>query len=151
MEDLSWIEDSNRMLNIEHDCVVEPMTTIRVSYIFINMDSEIAYIVKETESLENDGISINRVGRMVQDKKHHLSKRYVLSDILVYNIQSGPYIQTKVDPLSCGTIREIKLAPSLFVFHQLNQIFIFMQETKPKHTRRVQFACATKSRKHIDK
>jgi len=151
MDDLSWIEDSERLLSIEYDCRLEPMTTIRVLYIFINMDSEIAYIVKESESLENGGISFNRVERMVQDKKHYLSKRYIVSDIMVYNIQTGPYIQSAINPMSCGPIREIALPPSVFIFHQLNQIFIFMQETKPKHTRRVQFACATKSRKHIDK
>ena len=151
MEDLSWISDADRLLNINANCPPELMTRVSVSYIFINTNSEIAHIIKETESLENGGISFNRVARMVQDKKLYQLKRYVISDILIYNIETGPYIESTVDPLTCGPIREIILPPSLFIFHKLNQILIFMHETKPKHTRRVQFACASKSRKHIEK
>jgi hypothetical protein len=146
--DISWIDKHERMNNIHKNYQREPMYSIKMCYIYVNLDSEIEKVVCENEILSqmdssnNCIISKERVLQIVQNKKMlNASLKYTMDSILVYNVSIEPeniqkYVNSenvlpflKVYPI----IDEIRLGSSIFIFHEINCIyFIFTQiDIKP--------------------
>ena len=146
--DISWIEKHERMNNIHTNYQREPMDSVKMCYIYVNLYSEIEKVIYENENLgqidssNNRIISKERVLQIVQNKKMlNDTLKYTIDTILVYNVSIEPeniqkYVNSenvlpflKVFPI----IDEILIHPSIFIFHEINCIyFIFKQiDVKP--------------------
>jgi len=146
--DISWIDKHERMNNIHKNYQREPMDSIKMCYIYVNLDSEIEKVICESEILSKIDSSNNciipkeRVLQIVQNKKIlNTSLKYTIDSILVYNVSIEPeniqkYVNSEnvipflqVYPI----IDEIRLGSSIFIFHEINCIyFIFKQiDVKP--------------------
>jgi hypothetical protein len=146
--DISWIDKHERMNNIHKNYQREPMDSIKMCYIYVNLDSEIEKVVCENETLvQMDSsntciIPKERVLQIVQNKKMlNASLKYSIETILLYNVSIEPeniqkYVNSensipflKIYPI----VDEILIQPSIFIFHEINCIyFIFKQiDVKP--------------------
>jgi hypothetical protein len=143
--DISWTEKHERLLNIHQHYQKEHMDSIKICYIYVNLQSEIEQVICEYETLpqlENKSIiSKERVLQLVQNKKILNNIKYSIDSILLYNVSIEPeniqkYVNSdivepflKVYPI----VDEILIHPSIFIFHEINCIyFLFKQhEIKP--------------------
>jgi hypothetical protein len=143
--DISWTEKHERLLNIHQNYQKEHMNSIKICYIYVNLQSEIEQVICEHEALgqlQNKSIiSKERVLQLVQNKKNLNNFKYSVDSILLYNVSVEPeniqkYVNSdivehflKVYPI----VDEILIHPSIFIFHEINCIyFVFKQhEFKP--------------------
>jgi len=157
--DMSWIEEEEKLQNIQNNYSREPMESIRVLFIYINKNQYIDKILCEEQELEKNsdgsGSQINKetVLKMIQTKKISTPfSKYKLSDILLYNIDLEPehiqdYSKLNVESENTGasTLKkipifdEIIVVPSIFIFHGINSLYFIFQEVeieKVQHSRR---------------
>ena len=109
--DISWIENHERMNNIHKNYQREPMDSVKICYIYVNLDSEIEKVVCENEILgkfDNSDTRIipkERVLQIVQNKKMlNDTLKYSMDSILVYNVSIEPeniqkYVNSENDVL----------------------------------------------------
>lgn len=154
--DMSWIEEEERLQNIQTNYSREPMESIRVYFIYINKNQYIDKILCENQELEirsdGSGSQINKetVLKMIQTKKISTPfSKYKLNDILLYNIDLEPehvqdYSKSDGDK-GAGVLKkipifdEIIIVPSIFIFHGINSLYFIFQEVeieKVHHSRR---------------
>ena len=148
--DTSWIE------KYQHpELLREPMDKVKVYLLYIHANMSIDKIVQEDVPVEilgtkssqgvcrdgvsNQGVSSHGVSKevllkIIHDGKNAIPhKKYKLKDILVFNVDLEPSnIQSFSEELQfmkkIPIVDDIPLAPSLYIFHYLNGIFIFFQE-----------------------
>lgn len=142
--DISWIQSHEKILSIHENYKREPMESISLYFLYINQNDEIEKIIREKEGLEGrddfQRLSKERILQIVQQKKKTNTGKYSLDHILVYNITIEPeniqkYVNTDnlvefSQPFikNLAVIDEIKIYPSIFVFHSLNSIFFFFKK-----------------------
>jgi len=150
--DISWIQSHERFINVHENYQREPSEYVSIYYIYINLQSEIEKIICEKEGLnlpsesEYQCISKERVLQMVQQKKIMRSAKYNLENIMVYNVSleseniqkyinndnlveiSQPFIK------NLSIIDEIRIYPSIFIFHSLNSVFFFFKQNVSQKT-----------------
>jgi hypothetical protein len=133
--DTSWIE------KYQHpELIREPMDKVRVYLLYIHSNMSIDKIVQEDIPLETlaskstQGVSKEVLLKIIHDGKTSIPhKKYKLKDILVFNVDLEPSnIQSFSEEVQfmkkIPIVDDIILAPSLYIFHYLNGIFIFFQE-----------------------
>jgi len=143
--DTSWIE------KYQHpELIREPMDKVRLYLLYIHANMSIDKIVQEDVPIEllgskpGHGVSCHGVSghgvskevllKIIHDGKNAIPhKKYKLKDILVFNIDLEPSnIQSFSEEVQfmkkIPIVDDIILAPSLYIFHYLNGIFIFLQE-----------------------
>jgi len=144
--DISWVEKHERLLNIYENYQREHMNSIKICYIYVNLQSEIEKVICEHEKMTHSDtyciISKERVLQLVQNKKHLDNLKYTIDSILAYNVSIEPeniqkYVNSEiVEPFLkiYPIVDEILIQPSIFIFHEVNCIyFLFKQnEIKPK-------------------
>ena len=144
--DISWVEKHERLLNIYENYQREHMDSIKICYIYVNLQSEIEKVICEHENLTHChahcNISKERVLQLVQNKKLLNNLKYTIDSILAYNVSIEPeniqkYVNSEiVEPFLkiYPIVDEIIVHPSIFIFHEVNCIyFLFKQnEIKPK-------------------
>ncbi len=144
--DTSWIEKYQH-----HELVREHMDKVRVYLLYIHSNMSIDKIIQEDVPLETlasksaQGVSVQGVSvtqgvskevllKIIHDGKTSIPhKKYKLKDILVFNVDLEPSnIQSFSEELQfmkkIPIVDDMILAPSLYIFHYLNGIFIFFQE-----------------------
>ena len=151
MEDLSWIQEQERLENINQNYYREPMDKIECVFIFIDANQCIEKVIKEKLSVEplskpNQENTTNILNRVLKKDaiaaclEPKLESKYVLDDILLYNvtiepnqiqmfsnssddssIKSSPYLN------SCNK-GDIIISPSIFIFHNVNAIYFILRE-----------------------
>ena len=153
--DVSWMNEYKRLENISADCVKDPMDKIRTYILYINRDLEIESILLEAFPLILNDSNQPIIGKdvllkFIQDKKLKNGVKYSLFDILVYNIElesENIEAYSSIDESgvlekfggffrTVNFIHEIVVLPSLFIFHELNSMFILFKERdseNPKH------------------
>jgi hypothetical protein len=147
--DLSWMEEYKRLENISENCPRESMDCIKTYVLYIDKDLNIENILVESFTLTANGeggaiIPKDVLLKYVQDKKVKNGVKYSLYDILFYNVdlesadidnyvgegEGGEDILSKFRgffrPVSI--IHEIVVLPSLFIFHDLNSLFVLFKE-----------------------
>lgn len=144
--DISWIQSHERFINVHGNYKREACEYVSIYYVYINLQSEIEKIICEKETLNLPGeydyqsISKERVLQLVQQKKMVGSTKYNLENIMVYNVSleseniqkyvnndnlveiSQPFIK------NLSIIDEIRIYPSIFIFHSLNSVFFFFKQ-----------------------
>jgi hypothetical protein len=149
--DLSWMEEYKRLENISENCPRESMDCIKTYVLYIDKDLNIENILVESFALTVNGeggaiIPKEVLLKYVQDKKMKNGVKYSLYDILFYNVDlESADIDNYVgegdgegdeDVLSkfrgffrpVSIIHEIVVLPSLFIFHDLNSLFVLFKE-----------------------
>ena len=151
--DLSWMEEYKRLENISENCPRESMDCIKTYVLYIDKDLNMENILVESFPLTVNGdggaiIPKEVLLKYVQDKKVKNGVKYSLYDILFYNVDlesadidnyvgegdegggEGEDVLSKFRgffrPVSI--IHEIVVSPSLFIFHNLNSLFVLFKE-----------------------
>jgi hypothetical protein len=149
--DMSWINEEERIQNMESNYYREPMEIINAYFIYINQNQYIDKILCEKFDLEKttDGsgslLSKETLLQIIQTKKiKTLHSKYKLIDILQYHIDLEPEhiqayskngeldVDTKDSRFfkSVGIFDALVFTPSIFIFHSINGIYFFFQEVE---------------------
>jgi hypothetical protein len=150
--DSEWLHNTNRLQNIHSDQKRELMESIGLHFIYINKNLYIEKILYEKKTLEkNDSesfIAKETILKIIQDKKISTPfSKYKLIDILsfVIDIEHDHIKNSFDDPFFNDDSRTfLKVLPifndiiinkSIFVFHNINQIYFIFQEydAHPQH------------------
>lgn len=138
--DCSWIDKEEKMGASNTNYIREPIDDIKLFFIYINTEYEIAYVSKEIESIDNGSINKERLLQIIQTKRHHNNKKYRLDDILSFQIDLEPEnIQSfseldELDDISRSFLKnvhifdEIDCIPSIFIFHDISSLFFVFNE-----------------------
>lgn len=150
----SWIEEEEFVLNWAENPVFEkqPLKSISISFIYINIDNEIVGILKSSIDLEKQhnnsilhqyifldkvNIAKNPISILLtqsnEDNKHNwLEKSYMFRDAIIYYPSNE---QTLHNPSSFHPLyfsNDIaKIPNSISVLHDLYEIVVIMREIKP--------------------
>ena len=168
--DTSWTEELERLNKIQEIYYREPMDYIHCHFIYVNSRSEIEKVEYEKEILSEDGIiKSERLLKLIQNKKKYTNtnSKYKIKDVLLYNITLEPeniqdYSQNEtyrevpnkfMKPLSL--INDIIIEPSIFIFHEVNGLYFFLQEVALEMNKKVilpvkQLKSILKTQKNID-
>jgi hypothetical protein len=146
--DLDWVDYQQRILCIENKSSREPMSSISILFVYLNLDSMIDTVITEKISLsilpeENRSVlKKEALLKLIQEKKiSTFLKKYIFQDILVYNIDIESHRipsfteHSETYPSFLQTILlpdDIYLEPSIFIFHPLNTIYVFFKEVEKK-------------------
>lgn len=149
--DMSWIDEQERIQNIQKNYYREPMETINMYFIYINQNQYIDKILCEKYDLEvvsnSSLLTKEKLLQIIQNKKiKTLNTRYKLIDILQYHVELEPeHIQTFIngepDPSSQKILKnipvfdEITFSPSIFFFHGINCLYFMFQEVETINTK----------------
>ena len=135
--DISWILEQERLENIEHNCLREPLLQIEIVTIYINQKKEIETI--EREKMNVSGITILKKEKLLQmtqqKRKYTPTSKYILKETLWFHIDLEPehisQISERNDTFlhTYPILEDIVLKPSIFIFHKLNTIYFFFYET----------------------
>jgi hypothetical protein len=141
--DISWIDRHNKLHTIDKNYCREPMESINMHSIFINTQNTIEKISSDKIDIYDNIIPKEKILKIIQNNKSMPggsggSTKYKLLDIMVYNIDlESQHIQDFVqnDDIDTGRflkivpiIDDIRITPSIFIFHSLNAIYIVFQE-----------------------
>lgn len=138
--DISWINEQQRIQNIQTNYCRENVDEINVYSLYINKDSYIEKITCKKQPIVNNLISRDSVLGIIQTNKTSASKKYKLSDVLVYHVDLEPqHIQSFSKTTDLNTfsqsffkvlpiVDEISIPPSIFIFHNLNSVFFMYKE-----------------------
>jgi hypothetical protein len=146
--DTDWMEEEKRIQNIQTVHVREPMSSITLFYIYINQYQYIDKIISEKHVISDPSsvLSKETLLQIIQTRK--ISK-YKFVDILTFHVPLEPehlqYYSKQQDfqESSKGFFKvlpivdEIRIEPSIFIFHNINSIFFIFQEfpqSSQKHT-----------------
>ena len=147
--DMSWIEEEERLQNIQTNYSREPMESIKTYFIYINKNQYIDKILCEVQELEinsdSTGSQINKetILKIIQTKKISTPfSKYKLVDILLYNIDLEPehiqdYSKANIEDnrnkdllKKIPIFDEVLIAPSIFIFHGINSLYFIFQEVE---------------------
>ena len=148
----SWIQQQERLQNVDSVFTREPMTSISAKFLYINTHDYIEKIICEDIPLEShlNGslITKERLIQIIQKKKIKTSNtKYKLLDSFLCNFDippssiysfyknSSPSINSYMKNINI--IEDLIISPSIFVFHDINTLFFIFQEhpvEKHEHT-----------------
>jgi len=145
--DISWLNEQERIQNIQSNYYREPMESIDVYFIYINQNQYINKILCEKYDLEiiSNGSLLKKetLLKIIQDKKiKNDYSKYKLIDILQFHVDLEPeHIQSFVNngELEDGSQKTLKnvsvfdevfFSPSIFIFHGINCIYFIFQEVE---------------------
>jgi len=149
--DMSWLIETERLSKINQKYSRENMNFIQIHSIYISKTNHIEKITSTNQSLHSFDQTTNQstdpsiIGLLKSNaiKLVDTSNKYKILDILVFNVDLEPEnIQdfSKMDELGgfssrflksvymAPTIQDIKIPPSIFIFHNLNAIYFLFQE-----------------------
>lgn len=145
--DIDWIIKEEKLEHIQQNYIREPMDFIDIFTIYINSNSYIEKIISEKHPLvllddkKNTVLKKEYLLQLIQNKKiktNHSS--YKLIDVLVNNIDLEPEFIQNYSKNENNTefsknyfnvlkiIDDIVFSPSIFIFHDLNSIFLIFKE-----------------------
>lgn len=156
--DMSWINDEERIQNMESNYYREPMEIINAYFVYINQNQYIDKIICEKYDLEaipdHAGSLLNKetLLQIIQNKKiKTLYSKYKLTDILQYHVDLEPeHIQAyskngelDIDLKNSKFFKpiaifdEVEFSPSIFIFHSINGLYFFFQEVEIEKTNQI--------------
>ena len=141
--DMSWLEEQEKLNNIETIYNREPIKSINLFFIYVNKDKNVDEIIQEKHVLQQPGSLLSKeiLLQYIQSKKRYADKsKYKFQDIMMFNVDIEPeHIQAystteitvenstqylKVLPFSA----DIHVADAIFVFHETTSLFFVFQE-----------------------
>jgi hypothetical protein len=150
IEEEDWMLKEEALLSNQDDMVREQMGDIEIHCVYINNDLEITNINVENFALnENNPSGISKITsetmlQLIEKRKTYQQKKYRFLDVLIYNVDlETEHVKTYVKKLDGelyeaqflhipSVMKDIVIEPSIFVFHDLNSIYILFKETRQK-------------------
>jgi hypothetical protein len=134
--DISWIIEQEKLENIQKKCIREYFSTIELVSIYVNDESEIETIEKETMDINNMKVLDIQLLKewSIQKQKYTPKSIFELKETLWFHVDLEPeQIQNIDEKSSCFLksmipLEEIKITPSIFIFHSLTTLFFIFQE-----------------------
>ena len=154
--DMSWVDEYSRLHVIENIMQREPIDSIVIQTIYMNTQSEIEKVDKDEIKIEIgkgkipiEKIEINtqfsnysvvskeQLQQFIQTKQNNHSKKYTVFDIILYKVDLHPHdIQAYANESyknigkikTCTLEEDIIIPESLYIFHSLHAIYIFLRE-----------------------
>ena len=140
--DTSWMAEEEKLMQIHHNCMPEPLPSISLEFLYINASSNLDKIEREYVSLGKDAsISKEQLISIIQNHKMETSMtQYVFKELSLFHIPIQPeLIPSFIQPsFSCdsffhtfSSIENIVLPPSIFIFHSsCTLVFLFCEQEK---------------------
>lgn len=139
-----WIDKELRLFNENQKISKEFMKTIKITHIYINSSSEIVktdksfHIFKDNQNI----IHSNEIFKYFTNFRVKDNVKYSLYQLLSYNIDLDDKLYNDINSISTINfmehityIKDIIIKPSLFIFHEINAIYIIYKEPN-KQTKR---------------
>lgn len=138
--DLSWINDIHKTPTYFSK---EPLITVDVFFIYVNKSNHIEKIIGENHPLINNVLGKETLISLIQKRRNPQPNiRYKLLDTLLFFIDIDPNnIQDFVNSddsfngsswfKSLHIIDDITIDPAISLFHDINSIFVVLQEMTP--------------------
>ena len=139
--DISWIERYEKEILVDKNYQRESMSDITVNYVYITPTLFIKKILSEkipTELKNNQPIiSKETILKLIEEKNKEENNEYRYADILLYNIDIEPNripqfaTSDNLKVLNKSFLKQqmfgmdIIIPNSIFIFHDINSIFIF--------------------------
>ena len=135
--DTDWIDKQVRLYNENEKILKENMKTINIVSIFINSSYEIVKTHKFIHSFKNEEciLSSTEIFQYLKNYRIQDSIKYDLNHLFVYNVDLDNKIYTDIDSITTTNflsgftyIKDIVINPSLFIFHEINCVYIIYKE-----------------------
>ena len=133
-----WINNETRLLNEEGLLCQEAMKTIKIVHVYMNETSEIIKIKKTIHTFIDGSnvVTCNEILRYYIENRKLQTTRYKLFKVLVYNVDLGDKLYQKMKSISTINClksvslytEDIVINPSLFIFHEMNSIYLIYKE-----------------------
>lgn len=136
--DTSWADQEEEMIE------KEPMSDIMCWLLYIDTEGNLQHVHKEKQSLDDMGMdddvrkwSRNRLIQFIHTKKQYQGLKYRLMEILLYHmgLETNQLMNLSLQPAVIQNVTlqdEIKIPPSLCIFHDINCLYFLFQEV-PKY------------------
>jgi len=141
--DISWILEQERLDKIQKKCEREHFPNIELISIYVNLEMEIETIEKETMNIDEIKVLSKDLLRewSIQKQKYTPNSMFELKETLWFHVDiDEEQLQTIEEQSSIflkeySPLEEIKITPSIFIFHSLTTlIFIYYEKNKPLDT-----------------
>jgi hypothetical protein len=132
-----WINNEMRLFNENGVLHQELMKTIQIIHVHINSSSEVIKTRRVLHSFDNGDnlLSSNEIFRYYVENRNIDSIQYKFFKLLVYNVDLGDKLYTTINSISTINflksfthIKDIIINPSLFIFHEINAVYLIYKE-----------------------
>jgi hypothetical protein len=140
--DTSWIKEYKDKEKNYNEFYKEPVSSIKLFFIYVNKDNIIEFLKKENYILNNNSISRESLIKLIKEKQILGEYKYKLISLLKYNINIDPEnMEDMLDNDSYNedflniekTLNTIKFNDTIRILQDLNSIyFIFYPNIKSK-------------------
>lgn len=140
---MDWIEESQRMVSIEENCLREPVEELQIRYYYIQKDLAVNKVIKETIKFNDKSSTVISKEKMLQMIQHHKIStsltQYVLKDTFLFHIPIEPEVIGSFHESSYkqywtqqSVLKDIDIIPLIFVFQPYSTLcFFYYEEDKP--------------------
>ena len=139
-EDDKWIQEQNKILNMQNNHPREPLPFIKIHLCYVDCNNSIVEIKTEKHFFTTTTtITEAEILRLIDSKKRLSNRLFTFSEMAVFHVDLepehinsfAPEATTFFKPLAI--ISDICLSNSIFIFHPLNCLFlIFKQKSSLK-------------------
>jgi hypothetical protein len=146
--DTDWIVEQEQIQNIKTNYSRESMDQIQIVSVYINLQESIEKVLYEHVSLDKTetGSQIGKESmlKLIQTKKKYTpTSKYKLLDVLIYTVDLEPetiqsYSKMDIESIDkkelasllkvLPIIDDIAIPDSIFIFHDINAIYMIFQE-----------------------
>lgn len=146
--DLKWIENEEKIVSIENGIFREQMENIKIKYVYINCNNSIDAVDNEVFTLdsEKEGNKIipnDILLKMVEKRRTIGNTKYKFINMLIFNVtldtdeiqkyNANSDAFNKLFLKEIPIVKDVIIEPSIFVFHEINTIYILFKEIdRPK-------------------
>jgi hypothetical protein len=137
----SWIEEEERLANLNENSKRENLHTIELVSIYINQENEIETVERETMDLSHPEKNILTQTELRewrdQRVKYTPNSKYILRDTLFFHVPIEPENIADINPDTktfltmqpSSNLEDIPIPPAIFIFHSLTSLFFCFYET----------------------
>jgi hypothetical protein len=134
---VDWIGQQIRLYNENDKLLKEKMKTIKIVSIFINSSNEIVKSNNFIHSFQDNKciLSSAEIFRYFKNNRVRNSIKYDFKHLFVYNIDLDNKLYTDIESVNTTNfitsftyIKDIVINPSLFIFHEINCVYIIYKE-----------------------
>ena len=140
-----WVNELERICSLSQNAMKELATEIPVTILYVNRNNELESKVHDNitlckDDLQNKTMATKEVllKKMCQHKKTGVNSKYICKELLLFHVPIEP---EQMIHFANGTLFEshrffrtfpvtdsIEIEPSIFIFHQINQLYFLFQE-----------------------
>ena len=134
----NWVQELERISTLSQNAMKEIALDIPITILYVNRNNELEPKVHDKISLSGTFVTKEiLLKKMCQYKKLGENSKYVCKELMLFHVPVEP---EQMVHLANGTINtqrffrtlpitdSIEIEPSIFVFHQINQLYFLFQE-----------------------